>query len=95
MDGFRAAFVLRRLLLTYANQKANFKPPPQVESAVVRITPKTGSEKPKFNFAEMDGMLRVSFIIVTIQAFISGAPTLPVPLCPTETLTRRPPLSFH
>jgi 16S rRNA A1518/A1519 N6-dimethyltransferase RsmA/KsgA/DIM1 with predicted DNA glycosylase/AP lyase activity len=39
--------------------KANFKPPPQVESAVVRITPKTGSEKPKFNFAEMDGMLRV------------------------------------
>ncbi|KAL1902731.1 Dimethyladenosine transferase [Sporothrix stenoceras] len=41
--------------------KANFKPPPQVESAVVRITPKTGSEKPKFNFAEMDGMLRISF----------------------------------
>ncbi|KIH94482.1 dimethyladenosine transferase [Sporothrix brasiliensis 5110] len=41
--------------------KANFKPPPQVESAVVRITPRTGSEKPKFNFAEMDGMLRISF----------------------------------
>ncbi|CAK7197663.1 Dimethyladenosine transferase [Sporothrix eucalyptigena] len=41
--------------------KANFKPPPQVESAVVRITPKTGSEKPKFNFAEMDGMLRITF----------------------------------
>ncbi|CAK7566759.1 MAG: Dimethyladenosine transferase [Sporothrix epigloea] len=41
--------------------KANFKPPPQVESAVVRITPKTGAEKPKFNFAEMDGMLRITF----------------------------------
>ncbi|ERS99411.1 dimethyladenosine transferase [Sporothrix schenckii ATCC 58251] len=41
--------------------KANFKPPPKVESAVVRITPRTGSEKPKFNFAEMDGMLRISF----------------------------------
>ena len=43
--------------------QANFKPPPQVESAVVRITPKTGAEKPKFNFAEMDGMLRVSLLI--------------------------------
>ncbi|EFX02857.1 dimethyladenosine transferase [Grosmannia clavigera kw1407] len=41
--------------------KANFNPPPQVESAVVRITPKTGSERPKFNFSEMDGMLRVAF----------------------------------
>lgn len=41
--------------------KANFRPPPQVESAVVRITPKTGAERPKFNFAEMDGMLRITF----------------------------------
>ncbi|OAA54791.1 Ribosomal RNA adenine methylase transferase [Niveomyces insectorum RCEF 264] len=41
--------------------KANFKPPPQVESAVVRIVPKTGAERPKFNFAEMDGMLRIVF----------------------------------
>lgn len=49
---------LNRLL----TNQANFKPPPQVESAVVRITPKTGSEKPKFNFAEMDGMLRVSLV---------------------------------
>ena len=43
--------------------KANFRPPPQVESAVVRITPKTGAERPKFNFAEMDGMLRVSCLL--------------------------------
>ncbi|EPE09745.1 dimethyladenosine transferase [Ophiostoma piceae UAMH 11346] len=43
--------------------KANFRPPPQVESAVVRITPKTGAERPKFNFAEMDGMLRVDELV--------------------------------
>jgi len=41
--------------------KNNFRPPPQVESSVVRIEPKLGSEKPNISFVEWDGLLRVCF----------------------------------
>lgn len=41
--------------------KNNFRPPPQVESSVVRIEPKTGSERPGVSFEEWDGMLRICF----------------------------------
>ncbi|KAI5859722.1 rRNA adenine dimethylase [Durotheca rogersii] len=39
----------------------NFRPPPQVDSSVVRIEPKLGAERPAISFAEWDGMLRVCF----------------------------------
>ena len=42
--------------------KNNFRPPPQVESSVVRIEPKTGSERPGVSWLEWDGMLRICFI---------------------------------
>jgi 18S rRNA (adenine1779-N6/adenine1780-N6)-dimethyltransferase len=42
--------------------KNNFKPPPQVESSVVRIEPKTGTERPGVSWDEWDGMLRICFV---------------------------------
>ncbi|RKF79845.1 Dimethyladenosine transferase [Golovinomyces cichoracearum] len=42
--------------------KNNFKPPPQVESSVVRIEPKLGSERPGISWDEWDGMLRICFV---------------------------------
>ena len=42
--------------------KNNFKPPPQVESSVVRIEPKMGTERPGVSWDEWDGMLRVCFV---------------------------------
>jgi 18S rRNA (adenine1779-N6/adenine1780-N6)-dimethyltransferase len=42
--------------------KNNFRPPPQVESSVVRIEPKTGTERPGVSWGEWDGMLRICFI---------------------------------
>ncbi|KAI0406552.1 dimethyladenosine transferase-like protein [Xylaria palmicola] len=41
--------------------RANFRPPPQVDSSVVRIEPKIGSERPNISFEEFDGLLRVCF----------------------------------
>ncbi|KAH6697400.1 dimethyladenosine transferase [Plectosphaerella plurivora] len=41
--------------------KANFRPPPQVDSCVVRIVPKQGSERPTISFEEFDGLLRICF----------------------------------
>ncbi|KAF3345247.1 Dimethyladenosine transferase like protein [Verticillium longisporum] len=41
--------------------KANFRPPPQVDSCVVRIVPKQGSERPSIAFEEFDGLLRICF----------------------------------
>ncbi|KAI0206059.1 rRNA adenine dimethylase [Astrocystis sublimbata] len=41
--------------------RANFRPPPQVDSSVVRIEPKTGSERPNISFEEFDGVLRICF----------------------------------
>ncbi|KKK22396.1 hypothetical protein ARAM_002218 [Aspergillus rambellii] len=38
----------------------NFRPPPQVESSVVRIEPKTG--RPEISWDEWDGMLRICFV---------------------------------
>jgi 18S rRNA (adenine1779-N6/adenine1780-N6)-dimethyltransferase len=39
--------------------KSNFKPPPKVESSVVRIEPR--NPVPDINFLEWDGLLRVCF----------------------------------
>jgi 18S rRNA (adenine1779-N6/adenine1780-N6)-dimethyltransferase len=39
--------------------KANFRPPPKVESSIVRIEPRT--PKPDINFIEWDGLLRICF----------------------------------
>ncbi|KAL3481089.1 ribosomal RNA adenine dimethylase-domain-containing protein [Aspergillus californicus] len=38
----------------------NFRPPPQVESSVVRIEPKSG--RPEISWDEWDGMLRICFV---------------------------------
>ena len=40
--------------------KNNFNPPPQVESNVVRITPKT--PRPQISYDEWDGLLRITFV---------------------------------
>lgn len=40
--------------------KNNFNPPPQVESNVVRITPK--NPRPRISYDEWDGLLRVAFV---------------------------------
>jgi 18S rRNA (adenine1779-N6/adenine1780-N6)-dimethyltransferase len=42
--------------------KNNFRPPPQVESSVVRIEPKMGKERPGVSWEEWDGMLRICFV---------------------------------
>ncbi|KFH47543.1 Dimethyladenosine transferase-like protein [Hapsidospora chrysogenum ATCC 11550] len=42
--------------------KNNFRPPPQVESSVVRIEPKTGRDRPSISWDEWDGVLRVCFV---------------------------------
>jgi 18S rRNA (adenine1779-N6/adenine1780-N6)-dimethyltransferase len=39
----------------------NFNPPPKVESSVVRIEPKLGSERPTIDYNEWDGLLRSEF----------------------------------
>ncbi|KAH6627184.1 S-adenosyl-L-methionine-dependent methyltransferase [Chaetomium sp. MPI-SDFR-AT-0129] len=41
--------------------KQNFKPPPKVESDVVRIEPLIGSARPNVAFEEFDGLLRIAF----------------------------------
>ena len=38
----------------------NFRPPPKVDSSVVRIEPK--SPPPPINYLEWDGLLRVCFV---------------------------------
>ncbi|QVM07460.1 Dimethyladenosine transferase [Coccidioides posadasii str. Silveira] len=40
--------------------KNNFKPPPAVESSVVRIVPKT--PRPDISYDEWDGLLRIAFV---------------------------------
>lgn len=39
--------------------KNNFRPPPKVESSIVRIEPRI--PMPKINFIEWDGLLRICF----------------------------------
>lgn len=40
--------------------KNNFRPPPKVESSVVRIEPK--NPPPPINFKEWDGLTRIAFV---------------------------------
>lgn len=40
--------------------KNNFRPPPKVESSVVRIEPK--NPPPPINFQEWDGLVRITFV---------------------------------
>merc|ERR1712002_601240 len=40
--------------------KNNFRPPPKVESSVIRLEPK--NPVPKINFTEWDGLLRIVFV---------------------------------
>lgn len=40
--------------------KNNFKPPPLVESSVVRLVPKI--PRPQINYEEWDGLLRIAFV---------------------------------
>ncbi|KAJ6007119.1 hypothetical protein N7499_000784 [Penicillium canescens] len=40
--------------------KNNFKPPPQVESSVIRMVPK--NPRPQINYEEWDGLLRIVFV---------------------------------
>ena len=40
--------------------KNNFKPPPKVESSIVRIEPR--NPLPPINFIEWDGLLRMVFL---------------------------------
>ena len=42
--------------------KNNFVPPPQVESSMVKIEPRSGSDRPAISFEEWDGMLRFCFL---------------------------------
>ncbi|KAM0555012.1 hypothetical protein ACHAPJ_006360 [Fusarium lateritium] len=42
--------------------KNNFRPPPQVESSVVRIEPKIGKDRPNVSWDEWDGLLRICFV---------------------------------
>ncbi|KAI0907430.1 dimethyladenosine transferase-like protein [Ustulina deusta] len=41
--------------------RANFRPPPKVDSSVIRLEPKTSSERPSISFEEFDGLLRICF----------------------------------
>lgn len=41
--------------------KQNFRPPPQVESSVVRIEPYLGRDRPSVSWHEFDGLLRIVF----------------------------------
>ncbi|CAL5874921.1 uncharacterized protein PFLUO_LOCUS9223 [Penicillium psychrofluorescens] len=40
--------------------KNNFKPPPMVESSVIRMVPK--NPRPQINYEEWDGLLRIAFV---------------------------------
>lgn len=54
------AQMLAHISLVMKVSKNSFKPPPQVESAVVRVTP--FHPGPSVDFADWDGMLRVMFM---------------------------------
>lgn len=42
--------------------KNNFRPPPKVESSIVRIKLKTGIRRPGVSWDEWNGMLRICFV---------------------------------
>ena len=56
--------------------KNNFKPPPAVESSVVRIVPKR--PRPEISFEEWDGLLRIVFVRKnrTLRASFLGTTTV-------------------
>lgn len=56
--------------------KNNFKPPPLVESSVVRLVPKT--PRPQINYDEWDGLLRIVFVRKnkTIRSSFLGKSTI-------------------
>ena len=48
------------LVLNFQVGKNNFRPPPKVESSVVRIEPR--NPPPPINFVEWDGLTRIAFV---------------------------------
>jgi 18S rRNA (adenine1779-N6/adenine1780-N6)-dimethyltransferase len=56
--------------------KNNFKPPPLVESSVIRMVPKV--PRPQINYEEWDGLLRIAFVRKnkTLRASFIGTPTI-------------------
>lgn len=56
--------------------KNNFKPPPLVESSVIRMVPKV--PRPQINYEEWDGLLRIAFVRKnkTLRASFIGTPSI-------------------
>lgn len=56
--------------------KNNFKPPPLVESSVIRMVPKV--PRPQINYEEWDGLLRIVFVRKnkTLRASFIGTPSI-------------------
>lgn len=56
--------------------KNNFKPPPLVESSVIRMVPKV--PRPQINYEEWDGLLRIAFVRKnrTLRASFLGTVTI-------------------
>lgn len=48
------------ILILFQVGKNNFRPPPKVESSVVRIEPR--NPPPPINFVEWDGLTRIAFV---------------------------------
>lgn len=50
------------IMINFISQvgKNNFRPPPKVESSVVRIEPR--NPPPPINFVEWDGLTRIAFV---------------------------------
>lgn len=56
--------------------KNNFKPPPLVESSVIRMVPKV--PRPQIDYDEWDGLLRIAFVRKnkTLRASFIGTPSI-------------------
>ncbi|KAJ5101490.1 hypothetical protein NUU61_003712 [Penicillium alfredii] len=56
--------------------KNNFKPPPLVESSVIRMVPK--NPRPQINYEEWDGLLRIAFVRKnkTLRSSFIGTPSI-------------------
>lgn len=52
--------LLKRAVVVLQVGKNNFRPPPKVESSVVRIEPR--NPPPPINFKEWDGLTRIAFV---------------------------------
>ena len=53
-------FINNSLPLPFKVGKNNFRPPPKVESSVVRLEPR--NPRPDINFREWDGLTRMAFV---------------------------------